>query len=89
MIVTALTDTVAIVTGASSGIGDATARRPDPSAPDARQAFHDYVHVRDNPAGRHEELWYRANGCRSWIRAVRDTRTHAFEGATLAMEATR
>ena len=31
-------------------LGDATVRRPDPPAPDAEQAFHDYVYLRDNPS---------------------------------------
>ena len=32
-----------------------TVRRPDPAAPDAAQAFHDYVYLRDNPSGLHQE----------------------------------
>jgi heterotetrameric sarcosine oxidase delta subunit len=67
-------------------LGDGTLRRPDPAAPGAAAAFHDYVYLRDNPAGRHTELWYHAGGCRSWLRAVRDTRTHAFESAALATD---
>ena len=27
---------------------------------DAAEAFHDYVYLRDNPAGAHRELWYHA-----------------------------
>ena len=65
-------------------LGDATLARPDPAAPDAARAFHDYVYLRDNPAGAHRELWYHAAGCRSWLRVARDTRSHAVEGATLA-----
>jgi methylglutamate dehydrogenase subunit B len=47
-----------------------------PTRPNADEAFHDYVYLRDNPAGRHEELWYHASGCRLWLRVTRDTRTH-------------
>lgn len=54
-------------------LGDATVRRPDPSAP---EAYFEAVYLRDNPAGRHEELWYHGFGCRSWLRVTRDTRTH-------------
>jgi heterotetrameric sarcosine oxidase delta subunit len=52
-------------------LGDATVRRP--SAP---EKFFEAVYLRDNPAGRHEELWYHGFGCRSWLRVTRDTRTH-------------
>ncbi len=70
-----------------SYLGDGTVTRPDPTAPDAERAFFESVYLRDNPAGRHEEFWYHAQGCRSWIRVTRDTRTHAIEGAALAREA--
>jgi len=65
-------------------LGDATGVRPDPAAPDAAQAFHDYVHLRANPAGPHREYWYHAAGCRSWLVVERDTRDHAVLGARLA-----
>jgi len=56
--------------------GDASVRRPDPDATDAAEKFFKAVYLRDNPAGRYEELWYHASGCRSWLRVARDTRTH-------------
>jgi sarcosine oxidase subunit delta len=56
--------------------GDASVRRPDPEAPDAAARFFEAVYLRDNPAGRYEELWYHGSGCRSWLRVTRDTRTH-------------
>ena len=40
-------------------------------------AMFDYVYIRDNPAGRHRELWYHAFGCRAWLEVSRDVRTHA------------
>jgi methylglutamate dehydrogenase subunit B len=70
-------------------LGDATVVRPDPAAPEAERRFFDYVYLRDNPAGDHRELWYHAQGCRSWIRVVRDTRTHRIAGAALVAEAFR
>ena len=57
-------------------LGDAGPQRPDPKGPDAAEAFHDYVHLRDNPAGWHEELWYHEAGCRSWLQVRRNTVTH-------------
>jgi methylglutamate dehydrogenase subunit B len=65
--------------------GDTTGR-PDPAAPDAPRQFYEAVYLRDNPAGRHDELWYHASGCRSWLRVTRDTRTHEMLAATYARE---
>jgi methylglutamate dehydrogenase subunit B len=56
-----------------SYLGDATLTRP---ADGEGAAMHDYVYLRDNPAGPHEELWYHAQGCRSWLRVSRDTLSH-------------
>ena len=57
-------------------LGDATLKRPDASSPNAERAFHDYVYLRDNPAGPHPEYWQHVSGCRSWLIVTRDTRTH-------------
>ena len=54
-------------------LGDATLQRP---SGDSLEAFHDYVFLRDNPAGLHREYWHHAHGCRSWLVVTRDTRTH-------------
>jgi heterotetrameric sarcosine oxidase delta subunit len=61
--------------------GDATVRRPDPAAPNARERFIDYVYLRDNPAGLHRELWYHGFGCQSYLVVTRDTRNHAIVSA--------
>jgi sarcosine oxidase subunit delta len=47
------------------------------------EAFHDYVYLRDNPAGPFQELWYHSSGCHAWIVVTRDTRTHVISGARL------
>ena len=65
-------------------LGDASMRRPDPAAPGAVKAFHDYVYLRDNPSGQHRELWYHGGGCRKWLVVTRDTRTHNINDATFA-----
>jgi sarcosine oxidase subunit delta len=66
-------------------LGDASlAQRPDPASPDAAERFHEYVHLRDNPAGLHDELWYHGGGCRSWLIVTRNTRTHVIERARFA-----
>jgi len=59
--------------------GDATLKRPAPGAPEA--AWVEYVYLRDNPAGAHEELWHHSAGCRGWLRVRRDTRTHEILGS--------
>ncbi len=69
--------------------GDAKPVRPDPAAPDADGLFHDYVYLRDNPAGAHRELWYHAAGCRRWVEVERDTLTHAVAAARFADEGRR
>jgi sarcosine oxidase subunit delta len=54
--------------------GDATLRRPANDA--SALAWVDYVYLRDNPCGAHNELWLHSAGCRSWFKLRRDTRTH-------------
>ena len=65
--------------------GDATLlRRPEPtggSAEGIERTFYEYVYVRENPAGRHSELWFHAAGCHAWLIVERDTRSHAIFGA--------
>jgi len=60
-----------------SYLGDATLRRPDPNAADAVDRFADYVYLRDNPSGPHQELWYHGFGCQAWLVVTRDTADHA------------
>jgi sarcosine oxidase subunit delta len=59
--------------------GDAAPKRPS-----GDEGFHDYVHLRANPAGPINEHWYHAQGCRNWIVVRRDTQTHQVFGASLA-----
>ena len=61
-----------------------TARRPAPADTNTQRQFFEAIYLRDNPAGRHEELWYHAQGCRGWLRVTRDTRTHEIFDVTLA-----
>jgi len=49
-------------------------KRPATDAPEA--AWFDYVYLRDNPCGPHDELWLHGAGCRRWFKVRRDTRTH-------------
>jgi heterotetrameric sarcosine oxidase delta subunit len=54
--------------------GDATLVRPPIDAPEP--AWVDYVYLRDNPHGPHDERWHHSAGCRQWFRVRRDTLTH-------------
>ncbi len=64
--------------------GAAAGDRPDPDGKHAMAQFHDYLHLRENPAGPLVEWWYHIAGCRSWLRVRRDTRTHEVLGVHLA-----
>ncbi|HWL58303.1 MAG TPA: sarcosine oxidase subunit delta [Paracoccus sp. (in: a-proteobacteria)] len=71
-----------------SYLGDASLlNRPDGMAADAAARFHEYVHLRDNPAGIHRELWFHEQGDRSWLVVTRNTLTHEILGAELARDA--
>lgn len=54
--------------------GDATVSRPAPTA--SENAFFKYVYIRENPKGWHTEWWHHVNGCRQWVKVVRNTVTH-------------
>ena len=56
-------------------VGAAAAlERPVADAP--VEAWDDYVHNRDNPAGVTRDLWYHESGCSAWVVVTRDTTTH-------------
>lgn len=40
------------------------------------QAWDNYLHLRDNPAGVTKDLWYHEMGCSGWIEVTRNTVTH-------------
>ncbi len=42
----------------------------------APEAWDDYLHLRDNPAGMTRDLWYHEQGCAAWLRVTRNTVTH-------------
>ena len=42
------------------------------------QEWHDALHLRQNPRGAVNELWYHSNGCECWVKLIRDTATHDF-----------
>ncbi|MDA3858795.1 MAG: sarcosine oxidase subunit delta [Roseovarius sp.] len=71
-------------------LGDASLiERPDWQASDAAEAFHEYGYLRDNPAGKHAELWYHEQGDRSWLVVTRDTVTHEITSVEMARDVAR
>lgn len=60
--------------------------RPDSTATNATELFHDYLYLRTNPAGLHRELWYHAHGDHSWLVVTRDTVTHRVMTVELARD---
>lgn len=54
--------------------GDANLARPSSDAVD--EQWTNYVYMRDNPRGLHDEVWQHSAGCRRWIAVRRDTLTH-------------
>ena len=63
-------------------LGDASPQRPAADGPE--DAFCDYVYLRENPSGLHQELWFHGSGCRSWLTITRNTRTHEISDMTFA-----
>ncbi len=71
-------------------LGDASLiNRPDNMANDAAEQFHEYLYLRDNPAGVMRELWYHEQGDRSWLVVTRNTLTHEVSKVELARDVAR
>ncbi len=58
-----------------------------PDSEEWSEAWNDYLHLRENPAGRTRELWQHTGGCSAWLVVERDTTTHEIYSVTLASEA--
>ena len=71
-------------------LGDASLiNRPDGLAEGSVDTFHDYLYLRDNPAGEHRELWYHEQGDRSWLVVTRNTVTHEILAVEMARDVAR
>ena len=58
--------------------------RPGEAAP--AQAWDDYLHNRDNPAGMTRDLWYHDMGCTAWLVVTRNTVTHEISAVDLVAD---
>ncbi len=65
-----------------AGMLDRPARDADP------QAWNNYLHFRENPAGETRDLWHHEAGCGAWIVVTRNTVTHEVSGSVLAEKST-
>ena len=71
-------------------LGDASLiDRPDWQADDAAEQFYNYQYLRNNPAGKHRELWFHEGGDRSWLVVTRNTVTHEISNVELARDVAR
>jgi sarcosine oxidase subunit delta len=52
----------------------------------APEAWDDYLHLRDNPAGITRDLWYHESGCASWLVITRNTVTHEIHEVALVAD---
>ena len=59
--------------------------RPSPDAGEG--PWEDYMHLRDNPAGKTRDMWFHEGGCGAWIVVTRNTVTHEVLGSVLASAA--
>ncbi len=71
--------------GEFSIYGDASRQRPHNDDTDF-EAWYEYVFLRQNPKGRHQEYWQHIQGCRQWLVVDRDTVTHEVYGVSLARD---
>ncbi len=56
--------------------GDATKVYPNDPDTATSEEWHDFVYLRDNPHGVHDEYWHHIAGCRQWLKVRRDATTH-------------
>lgn len=71
-------------------LGDAKMiERPDWQSETAAHEFYEYAYLRDNPAGKHRELWFHEGGDRSYLVVTRNTLTHEISNVELARDVAR
>ena len=55
-----------------------------PNADALPEAWDNYLHLRDNPAGVTKDVWYHEAGCSAWLLVTRNTVTHEISDVVLA-----
>jgi len=51
-------------------------KRPQLGKEISDKEWDDFVYFRNNPRGKHSELWHHVAGCRQWVKVLRNTATH-------------
>ena len=64
--------------------GDATVIRPKDPNLVSDHDWYNYVYLRDNPKGWHDEIWHHIQGCRKHFKIRRNVVTHEI-AASVAM----
>ncbi|MDC0093953.1 sarcosine oxidase subunit delta [Alphaproteobacteria bacterium] len=68
-------------------MGDASLiNRPKWDEEEAEDKFYEYLYLRKNIAGIHNELWFHQQGDRSWLVISRNTLTHEIIKVDLATD---
>lgn len=60
-----------------------------PEADGGEDAWENYLHLRDNPAGETRDLWHHEAGCGAWLVVTRNSVTHAVSDVALAADVKR
>jgi len=63
--------------------GDASRKRPQLEEK-SLNVWNEYVFLRTNPMGGHQEYWLHQHGCRSWLKVTRNTVTHEITEVSFA-----
>lgn len=62
--------------------GDASATMPTGDQREDREAWHQFVYERQNPAGEHNEFWHHSFGCSKWFKITRNTLNNDISGSS-------
>ncbi|MFU1476276.1 sarcosine oxidase subunit delta [Roseovarius sp. C7] len=57
-----------------------------PASDAGAEAWDDYLHNRDNPAGVTRDMWYHEMGCGAWVVVTRNTVSHEVISTALARD---
>ena len=56
--------------------GDASVKRPKLGKEISDSEWNDFIYLRKNIKGDHQEFWHHVAGCRQWFKVLRSTATH-------------
>ena len=56
--------------------GDANVKRPNLGQEVSNKEWDDFIYYRNNPSGKHSELWHHVAECRQWFKVSRNMITH-------------